>query len=160
MSENESPFRKLMEIDTSLPVVLLALLALVVCGVGFFYGTAAARQTVLYGLVAFFVIGMPLLLLYAQHAELDQLRDLQAFYGGTVSRGWFIRGPSLRFSHAGNAAEVRVIRRRQRHRPDDVQLSLEWPGPDIRLEIRPHGRLVPLWTSLGAPRHQTGASDV
>ena len=92
---------------------------------------------------------MPLLLLYAQHTELDQLRDLQHAYGGTVSRGWFIRGPSLRFSHAGNAAEVRVIRRRQRHRPDDVQLSLEWPGPDIRLAIRPHGVLSRFGRLLG-----------
>ncbi len=136
MDNRGSLFQKLMNIDMSLPLMVAAL---VLCVVGFVYGTGTAIWVLVYAFIGLFAIGMPLLLLYASHSELAQLREIQKQHGGRVRRGWFFLGPSLRFNYAENPAEVRLIRRRGKHRPDDVQVTVDWLGEHPRLEIRPHG---------------------
>ncbi len=146
MTRDESPFRKLMEIDATLP---LAVAALVFCAIGFVYGTGTAFRAVAYGFIGLFAIGMPLLLFYGWHAELEQLRDIQQQYGGRLKRSWLLGGPSLNFAYAGTRAVVRLIRRHQKYRPDDMQIELDWPGTRLRLEVRPQGVLSTLGRLVG-----------
>ena len=156
MPQSDSSFRKLMETDVTLP---LAVVVLVLGGVGFFYGPGAALRTLGYGFLALLALGVPLMLLYARHAELEHLRGIQEMYGGQLRRGWPGRGPSLDFTYAGSRARVRLVRRSQRYRPDDVQVEVDWTGSPVRLEVHPQGVLSMLGRMVGLQEIAVGRSS-
>ena len=130
---------RLLQIDMTIP---LTAGALVLCGVGYAYGTRAALQVLLYGFLGLLALSVPALLLQAGSEQLQQLRRLQQRHGGRVRRGWvpYISTPSLTFEYRGQRARLTIDEGSVRYlRPAVVCLTTSWPDADVELLVRPRG---------------------
>ena len=138
-----------MQTDATVP---LAVAVLVFCGIGYAYGISLALKVLGYAFAGLLLLGMPLLMWYSRQGELEQFRVVQDQHGGRLHTGWipFVSGPSMTFEYRDSTVRLTIIRRSgQNHRPNEMQITLEWPDPHLQMVIHPQGVLSHLGRMVG-----------
>lgn len=148
---------KLMQADMS---VCLAVVALVMCVLGYLYGGLFALKATGYAFAGCFIVGMPLMLWYAWQQEMEQFRELRRVYGGRLRRIWlpFVGGPSLTFAYASARARARLIRGHGGdRRPTRIQVEITWPDAGLHLRIFPQNLLSSMGRLVGTQDIEVGS---